>query len=219
LRAGSREFSDEVTNGRVLVTRGVWLEVNEMNWQIDNAHSHVGFKVRHMMISTVRGEFEEFWGTIDFDEENPEETTVDVTIDAASINTREEDRDNHLRSEDFLYVERYPEITFKSKRVELIDENYATLIGDLTIRGETHEVELDVAYQGMAQSPWGTMSAGFSATTTLNRKDWGLVWNKALETGGFLVGDKLDVEIEVELVKQDAEEAVEEAERAMEEAR
>jgi polyisoprenoid-binding protein YceI len=219
LRAGSREFSDEVTNGRVLVTRGVWLEVNEMNWQIDNAHSHVGFKVRHMMISTVRGEFEEFWGTIDFDEENPEETTVDVTIDAASINTREEDRDNHLRSEDFLYVERYPEIAFKSKRVELIDENYATLIGDLTIRGETHEVELDVAYQGMAQSPWGTMSAGFSATTTLNRKDWGLVWNKALETGGFLVGDKLDVEIEVELVKQDAEEAVEEAERAMEEAR
>jgi polyisoprenoid-binding protein YceI len=208
-----------VTGGRVFLARDVWLEVKNMNWQIDNAHSHIGFRVRHMMISTVRGEFEEFWGSIDFDEENPEETTVDVTIDAASINTREEDRDNHLRSEDFLWAEEYPEITFKSSRVELVDEDHAVLTGDLTIRGETHEVELDVAYQGMAQSPWGTMSAGFSATTTLNRKEWGLVWNKALETGGFLVGDKLDVEIEVELVKQDVEEAVEEAERAMEAAR
>lgn len=186
------------------------------SWQIDDAHSHIGFKVRHMMISTVRGEFETFSGTIDFNEANPEATTVDVTIDAASINTREEDRDNHLRSEDFLYVEKYPEITFESTRVELIDDEHATLIGDLTIRGETHEVELDVEYQGMAKSPWGTMSAGFSATTTLNRKEWGLTWNQALETGGILVGDKLEVVIEVELIKQDAEEAEEEAERAME---
>lgn len=186
------------------------------SWQIDNAHSHIGFKVRHMMISTVRGEFEAFSGTIDFNEADPEATTVDVTIDAASINTREEDRDNHLRSEDFLYVEKYPEITFESTRVDLIDDEHATLIGDLTIRGETHEVELDVEYQGMAKSPWGTMSAGFSATTTLNRKDWGLTWNQALETGGILVGDKLEVVIEVELIKQDAEEAEEEAERAME---
>ncbi|HEX6386588.1 MAG TPA: YceI family protein [Anaerolineae bacterium] len=120
------------------------------------------------------------------------------------------------KGEDFLDVEKYPEIIFESKRVELDDEEHATLIGDLTIRGETHEVELDVEYQGMAKSPWGTMSAGFSAWTTLNRKDWGLAWNQALETGGFLVGDKLDVEIEVELVKQDVEEAEEEAQEAME---
>ena len=190
-----------------------------MNWQIDNAHSHIDFKVRHMMISTVRGEFKEFEGSIDFNEDDPEQTKVDVAVDAASIDTREEDRDNHLRSPDFLNAERYPEITFRSKRVELIDDDSARLIGDLTIRGETHEVELDVEYQGMAQSPWGSMSAGFSATTSLDRKDWGLTWNKALETGGFLVGDKLDVEIEVELIKQDVEEAEEEAEAAMEAAR
>lgn len=190
-----------------------------MTWTIDNAHSHIGFKVRHMMISTVRGEFEDFRGTIDFNEENPEETIVDVTIDAASINTRNEDRDNHLRSEDFLYVEKYPEIYFRSKRVELIDEEHARLVGDLTIRGESREVALAVEYQGMAKSPWGTMSAGFSATASFNRKDWGLQWNQALETGGVLVGDRIDVNVEVELIKQDVEEAEEEAEEALEKAR
>lgn len=185
-----------------------------MSWQIDSAHSHIGFAVRHMMISRVRGKFNEFHGTIDFNEDNPEATTVDVTIDAASIDTREPDRDNHLRSADFLYVEKYPHITFKSKRVELLDDEHATLIGDLTIRGETHEVKVDVEFQGMAKSPWGTMSAGFSAHTTLNRKDWGLMWNKTLETGGVLVGDKVDVEIELELVNQDVQEAEKEAEMA-----
>lgn len=190
-----------------------------MNWTIDSAHSHIGFRVRHMMISTVRGEFTNFDGTIDFDEDNPEATEVHVTIDAASIDTREEDRDNHLRSADFLHVEEYPEITFEGTRVELLDDEHARLHGDLTIRGETHPVELDVAYQGMAQSPWGSMSAGFSATTTLNRKNWGLTWNQALETGGILVGDELKVEIEIELVKQDVEEAEEEAETAIEAAR
>lgn len=187
-----------------------------MNWQIDSAHSHISFRVRHMMISRVRGEFTEFDGTIDFDENSPEQTDVEVTIEAASIDTQEEDRDEHLRSEDFLYVEKYPTIDFRSKRVELIDEEHAKLIGDLTIRGETNEVELDVTYQGMAQSPWGTMSAGFAATTTLSRKNWGLTWNQALETGGFLVGDELTVDIEIELVNEDVEEAEEDAERAME---
>lgn len=187
-----------------------------MNWQIDNAHSHISFRVRHMMISRVRGEFTEFDGTIDFDENNPEQTDVEVSIDAASIDTREEDRDEHLRSEDFLHVEKYPTIDFRSKHVNLIDEENAKLVGDLTIRGETNEVELDVSYQGMAQSPWGTMSAGFAATTTINRKEWGLTWNQALETGGFLVGDELTVDIELELVKEDVEEAEEDAERAME---
>lgn len=186
-----------------------------MTWTIDSAHSRIEFAVRHMMISTVRGEFNEFEGTIDFDEDNPEATEVHATIDAASIDTREEDRDEHLRSEDFLYVEKYPHITFESKRVELEDDENATLIGDLTIRDETHEVELDVTFQGMAKSPWGDMSAGFSASTTLQRKNWGLVWNQALETGGVLVGDDVKVTIELELVKEDVEEAEEEVERAV----
>ena len=187
-----------------------------MTWQIDPAHSHIGFAARHMMISTVRGEFEKFEGTVNFNKDNPKKTTVDVTIDAASINTRVEDRDNHLRSEDFLHVEEYPHITFRSKRVELINDEEAVLIGDLTIRGETHEVELHVEFQGMAQSPWGQMVAGFAATTTLNRKNWGLTWNAMLETGGVLVGDKLEVEIQLELINVEVEEAEEEAERAME---
>ena len=187
-----------------------------MTWRIDPAHSSINFAVRHMMISTVRGKFNDFQGNIDFNEANPEKTKVHVTIDAASIDTREEDRDNHLRSEDFLYVEKYPEITFEGKRVEVHNDENATLIGDLTIRDETHEVEVDVEFQGMAKSPWGTMSAGFTGETELNRKNWGLVWNQALETGGVLVGDKVTINIELELVKEDAEEAEEEAQQAME---
>jgi polyisoprenoid-binding protein YceI len=173
-----------------------------MSWQIDSAHSHVQFAVRHMMISTVRGEFHDFTGTIDFDRNNPEDTTVDVKIDASSISTRQDDRDNHLRSPDFLNVEAYPFITFKSKRVEQTDQKRGRLVGDLTIRGVTREVVLDVQFQGIAKSPWGQTSAGFTGSTSFNRKDWGLNWNQALETGGVLVGDKVSVDIELELIKQ-----------------
>lgn len=176
-----------------------------MSWQIDQAHSHIQFAVRHMMISTVRGEFEKFNGTIDFDPENPEQSQVSVRIDAASINTRQPDRDNHLRSADFLNVEEYPVLLFESKRIERLGDNRGRVVGDLTIRGVTREVVLDVEYAGMARSPWGTTSAGFSATTTLDRKEWGLTWNQALETGGVLVGDKIKVDIEIELVKQEEE--------------
>lgn len=180
-----------------------------MNWIIDSAHSHVQFSVRHMMISTVRGEFESFDGTIDFDQENPEDSKVKVRIDAASINTRENDRDNHLRSADFLNAEEYPYLIFESKRIEQTDDDRGRVIGDLTIRGETREVALDVTYHGVAKSPWGATSAGFSASTKINRKDWGLTWNQALETGGVLVGDKVQIDIELELVKQEAQEAEE----------
>lgn len=176
-----------------------------MSWQIDQAHSHIQFAVRHMMISTVRGEFEKFNGTIDFDPENPEQSQVSVRIDAASINTRQPDRDNHLRSADFFNVEEYPVLLFESKRIERLGDNRGRVVGDLTIRGVTREVVLDVEYAGMARSPWGTTSAGFSATTTLDRKEWGLTWNQALETGGVLVGDKIKVNIEIELVKQEEE--------------
>ena len=178
-----------------------------MTWKIDPAHSEINFSVRHMMISNVRGRFEKFDGTVEFDEENPENSSVEVKIEADSINTREQRRDNHLRSPDFLDVEKYPYITFKSKRIERTGEDSGRIIGDLTVRDETHEVVLDVDYAGQAKSPWGTTSAGFSATTKINRKQWGLNWNQALETGGVLVGDELKVNIELEIVKQEEKEA------------
>ncbi len=173
-----------------------------MSWSIDSAHSAVQFAVRHMMISTVRGQFDRFSGTVDFDEANPAATIVDVEIDASSINTRQDDRDNHLRSADFLNAAEYPTLTFKGQRVEVIDDNHARLIGDLTIRGVTRPATLDVAYLGQAKSPWGTTSAGFTASARINRKDWGLTWNQALETGGVLVADEIKIDIDLELVKQ-----------------
>ena len=178
-----------------------------MTWKIDLAHSEINFSVRHMMISNVRGRFENFDGTVEFDEENPENSSVEVKIEAASINTREQKRDAHLRSPDFLAVEQYPYITFKSKRIERTGEESGRIFGDLTIRGEVHEVVLDVEYAGQAKSPWGTTSAGFSAITKINRKQWGLNWNQALETGGVLVGDELKINIELEIVKQEEKEA------------
>lgn len=177
-----------------------------MSWQIDQAHSEIQFSARHMMISKVRGSFESFEGSVDFDPENLTSGSVEIEIDAASINTRNEDRDNHLRSPDFLNAADYPKLIFKSTQVEQIDANSGKLHGDLTIRGVTKPVVLKVEYAGVAQSPWGTTSAGFSASASIDRKEWGLTWNQALETGGVLVGDKVNIEIELELVKQ--EEAV-----------
>lgn len=173
-----------------------------MTWVIDASHSVITFSVRHMMISKVRGRFTRFDGTVDFDEQNPTNSKVQVTIDASSIDTRDERRDGHLMSPDFLDVANYPTLTFVSKRVEVIDESHGRIIGDLTIRGVTREVVLDVEYNGQSKSPWGTISAGFSATTKINRKDWGLTWNVALETGGVLVGEEVTIEIEIEIVKQ-----------------
>ena len=172
-----------------------------MSWQIDNSHSHIQFSVKHMMISTVRGFFDEFSGTIEFDEEQPINSFVDVTIDAASVNTRDEKRDGHLKSPDFFNVSEYPEVTFVSKYIEQDDPHNGRLIGDLTILDQTHEVVLDVHYVGKAVSPWGTESAGFEASTKISRKAWGLEWNQALETGGWLVGDKISIDIELEMVK------------------
>jgi polyisoprenoid-binding protein YceI len=173
-----------------------------MAWTIDKSHSEIQLSVRHMMISKVRGRFESFSGTVDFNEENPAASAVDVTIDASTINTRDAQRDGHLKSADFLNVEEFPALSFKSKRVEVLGENKGRIYGDLTIRDISREVVLDAEYTGQAKSPWGTTSAGFSATTSFDRKDWGLGWNQALETGGILVGDKVDVSIELELVKQ-----------------
>jgi polyisoprenoid-binding protein YceI len=173
-----------------------------MSWTIDSAHSEVNFSVRHMMISNVRGRFEKFTGTVDFDEANPANTKVDVQIETASISTREPQRDGHLRSPDFLDAEKYPYLTFKSKRVVVIDTQHAKLVGDLTIRDITRQVTLDVEYSGMSMSPWGTTNAGFTASTKISRKDWNLNWNVALETGGWLVGDEIKIDLELEIIQQ-----------------
>ncbi|MCO5195176.1 MAG: YceI family protein [Anaerolineae bacterium] len=178
-----------------------------MTWQIDFSHSQIQFSVRHMMISKVRGTFEQFSGSINYDEVNPTNTTVDIAVDITSINTRDEQRDAHLRSADFFDAENFPMMTFKSTRVEQVNKHNGRLYGDLTIRGVTKPVVLDVTYEGQAQSPWGTTSAGFSATGKINRKEWNMQWNAALETGGVLVGDDVTISIELELVKQPEAEA------------
>jgi polyisoprenoid-binding protein YceI len=155
-----------------------------------------------MMISNARGHFQTFSGTIDFDEANPANTTVAVQIDVASINTGDEKRDAHLKSPDFFDAEKYPQITFQSTRVDVKNKTHAVLYGDLTIRDVPHEVALDVEFNGQAKSPWGTTNAGFSAKAQIKRKQWGLNWNVALETGGWLVGDDITISIELEIVKQ-----------------
>ncbi|MCL4300852.1 MAG: YceI family protein [Anaerolineae bacterium] len=173
-----------------------------MSWQLDKAHSSINFSVRHMMISTVRGRFEEFDGTFDLNEANPNQSKIEVVIQTASINTKDAQRDAHLKSPDFFDIEQYPVITFKSKRVEQLDKQHARLVGNLTIKDVTKEVVLDVEYAGQAKSPWGTINAGFTAQTKINRKDWGLTWNVALETGGVLVSDEVTISIELEIIKQ-----------------
>ena len=172
-----------------------------MPFQIDQSHSEIQFSARHMMVSKVRGVFEKWGGTIALDPANPANTTVDITIDAASINTKDAQRDGHLRSPDFLNVEKFPSVTFKSTKVAVTGDNTAKLTGDLTIAGVTKPAVLDVEYQGNAKSPWGTTSYGFSAHTKINREDWGLTWNAALETGGWLVGKEISIDIELELIQ------------------
>jgi polyisoprenoid-binding protein YceI len=179
-----------------------------MSWKIDPAHSNITFSVRHMMISNVHGRFENFNGSVEGDEADPTNARIEVQIDAASINTKEPQRDGHLKSPDFFNAEKFPYITFKSFRIERLAEHKMRLHGDLTIREVTQPVVLDVEYAGMAKSPWGSTSAGFTASTQINRKDWGLEWNVALETGGWLVGDMININIELELIKQPELQAV-----------
>jgi polyisoprenoid-binding protein YceI len=172
-----------------------------MPFQIDPAHSHLQFSVRHMMISKARGTFDKWSGTVALDPEHPEQTAVEVSIDTASINTKEPQRDGHLRSPDFFAVEQYPTMNFKSTSVEVTGKETAKLYGDLTIRDVTKPVVVDVEYQGSSKSPWGTTSYGFSGSTKVNREDWGLNWNTPLETGGWVLGRDVQIEIELELVQ------------------
>jgi polyisoprenoid-binding protein YceI len=175
--------------------------MSQITYEIDPAHSSVHFSVRHMMLSNVRGEFAKLTGTIKYDPDNPSNSSVEVTIDAASISTRDAQRDTHLKSADFLDVEKFPTLTLKSKKITP-KSGGGTITGDLTIHGVTREVTLDVeGPTPEAKDPWGKQRIGASATAKLSRKDFGLVWNAALETGGVLVGDEVKMTIDVEAVR------------------
>jgi polyisoprenoid-binding protein YceI len=172
-------------------------------WQIDPAHSAAHFSVRHLMISNVRGEFTKLSGSAALNPADPSKSTVEVIIQTGSINTREPQRDEHLRSADFLDVANFPTITFKSKRNEAVELEYYKLTGDLTIRGVTKEVTLDVeGPTPPVKDPWGNVRAGVTASTKINRKDFGLVWNALVEGGGVMVGDEVKITIEAELIQQ-----------------
>ena len=172
-------------------------------WDIDVGHSAVHFWVRHMVISKVHGRFARWSGAIELDPQDLSRSSVEVKIDAASIDTQVADRDAHLRSPDFLDVAKYPELTFRSRRVEKGGSGLR-VTGDLTLHGVTREVTLEAEFAGTGKDPWGNERAGFSAKTSLDRKDYGLMWNAALEAGGVLVGEKVEISIELEAVKKAA---------------
>lgn len=171
------------------------------SWQIDPTHSHVEFAVRHLMISTVKGRFGDVSGTLQVNAADPAKSVVDVTIKAASIDTREPQRDTHLRSADFFDVERFPTLRFKSTRVSGEAEDLK-VTGDLTIRDVTREVTLTVTPEGQGKDPWGGERAGYSAKGKINRTEFGLTWNQVLEAGGVVVGDEIKISIDVEVVKK-----------------
>ena len=173
-------------------------------WTVDKAHTSVEFAVRHMMFTTVRGRFTAFEINVDFDQANPEGSSLEAKIEAASVDTRDVDRDTHLRSADFFDAEKYPFLVFKSRRIERASNGRYRIIGDLTIRGVTKEVALDTEFAGTGKNPWGATVAAFSAETKIDRKQFGLNWNAALEAGGVLVGDEVKIQLEVELTQQNA---------------
>lgn len=180
-------------------------QVGTPTWQLDPAHSSVEFSVKHMMMTTVRGRFKEVQATLKGDRDHPDQAAVQATIAVASIDTGVADRDAHLKSADFFDAGKYPQITFHSTRVEnppTKDGDRFRVIGELVIRDGTMDVTLDCEYLGRGTDPWGKTRAGFSFQTELDRREWGLKWNQALETGGVLVGNKVRVEGEVQFVRQ-----------------
>jgi polyisoprenoid-binding protein YceI len=172
-----------------------------MAWTIDTVHSHIGFNVRHMVVSTVRGQFSKFSGTLNFDEANPTNSSVEAVVETASINTHDANRDNHLRSADFFDTEKYPTTTFKSTSIEKSGDDYK-VTGDLTLHGVTRPITFAVEYSGVIKDPYGLQRAGFSAKSKINRKDYGLTWNNLLETGGAVVSDEVKLELDFEATQQ-----------------
>ncbi len=169
-------------------------------WNIDPDHSSVGFSIRHLMVSNVKGNFDRFSGTVDLDDKNITASKVSATIDASSIDTRVQKRDDHLRSPDFFDVAKYPEITFASKRWSRAANGKLKVSGDLTMHGVTRTVVLNVApFSKETRDPWGNTRRGTTATATINRKDFGIDWNKGLDTGGLMIGDQVEITLEIEM--------------------
>ena len=171
-------------------------------WALDASHTNVGFAVKHMMISTVRGNFSEVTATVEIDGDDYSTAQISAEIDAASITTRNEQRDTHLRSADFFDVENEPKLTFTSTKVDVVSKEELRVTGDLTIRGTTKPVTLNVELTGTGKDPWGNDRSAFTAETKINRSEFGLTWNQALETGGVIVSDEIKITIEGELVRQ-----------------
>jgi len=172
-----------------------------MRWNIDGSHTTAEFTVRHLMITNVRGRFGKVSGTVDYDPAKPEASAIEATLDASSIDTRDEKRDAHLKSADFFDVEKFPTLTFKSKKVAKTDDGFSA-VGDLTMHGVTKEITLEVEELTKPnKDPWGNTRIGASAHAKINRKDWGLGWNQALETGGVLVGETIKISLEISMVQ------------------
>lgn len=171
-------------------------------YTIDPAHTSIGFVARHAMVTKVRGTFNEFEGSVTIDKDEPSRSRVTVTIKADSIDTRNKDRDAHLRSNDFLAMDEYPEITFKSTEIKQTGDDAFAVTGDLTVRGVTRQVTIPLTFEGQATDPFGNVRVGFEGSTSISRKDFGVTWNAALETGGVLVSDKIDLEFEISAIKQ-----------------
>ena len=170
-------------------------------WTLDPSHTRIGFVARHAMVTKVRGQFTEFEGTAVLDGADPSRSTARVTIQAASIDTRNAQRDEHLRGNDFLALDEFPEVTFVSTGVEQLDGDTFAVTGDLTVRGTTRPVTVPFTFEGTAQDPFGNLRAGFEGSVAISRKDYGITWNAALDTGGVLVGDKIVLEFELSAVK------------------
>ncbi|AIE60154.1 YceI family protein [Bacillus methanolicus] len=171
-------------------------------WAIDTAHSSVEFSVKHMMIARVKGSFDNFSAAIEADPTDLTTANIEFNVDAASINTRNNDRDAHLRSADFFDAEKYPSLSFKSTKIVKTDDDEYEVTGDLTIRGVTRQETFTVTFEGQGKDPWGNEKAGFSAEGKINRSDYGLTWNAALETGGVLVGDQIKISLSIEAIKE-----------------
>lgn len=171
-------------------------------WIIDPTHSRIGFSTRHAMVAKVRGAFNDVQGDVTYDAQSPDDVRVDVTVQMGSVDTRNELRDEHLRGEDFLDVERYPLMTFVSTEIDEVEENEFVVIGELNIRETTRRLSIPLALIGVHADQFGNLRAGLEGSRRINRRDWGITWNTVLDDGGLLVGDKISLEFELSLIKQ-----------------
>jgi polyisoprenoid-binding protein YceI len=189
-----------LTLGGLLAGLPIVVQAETARWDIDPDHSLIEFRVAHMVVSKTAGRFMDYRGFVEMDADAKTFKTIEATINAASINTSHDKRDAHLRNADFLDVKQFPTMTYKMKRVQKQGDTY-TVIGDFTLRGVTKEISLVVAFNGVVTDPWGGTRAGFSAEGTLNRKDFGMVWNKTLDSGGLVVGNDVQIRLEIECIK------------------